>query len=145
MSWDYLSIVAAWYLMAPRPIAGLGSAVLLIGAAFLLARFVPVRAQTRTTEGSLSKAEVHFYKSVEGYIRTMRSYDRLLELQRADEQFCVAVFKVYKAGYQAGQLPKVVGALTMEAVKRYQPNRELAILFLRALEKRFVPPAQPGA
>jgi hypothetical protein len=46
--------------------------------------------------------------------------------------------KMHKAGYLAGQSEKVVGALTMDSVKKYHQNRELAILFLQSVEKQFL-------
>jgi len=82
--------------------------------------------------------EILFYRAVEKYITEMGFYEPLLVLQGSDEQYCIAAMKMQKAGYYARKSPKVVGALTMDAVRKYDANRELAILFLQALERRFI-------
>jgi hypothetical protein len=68
----------------------------------------------------------------------MGYYEPLLELQGTDQEYCVATMKLYKAGYMAEQSEKVIGALTMDSVKKYEANRDLAMLFLESLEKKFL-------
>jgi hypothetical protein len=146
------------------PIAGVGSAIVILGTGLVAASLVPPKAQDsavrhatktppakasgaraakgvrpehRQDSGTASNTEVQFYEAVEDYIRSMGWYDRLLELQGTDGEFCTATFKVYKAGYEAGQSPKVVGALAMDGANRYPGNRRLAILFLQGVEQQF--------
>lgn len=85
-----------------------------------------------------SSEEEKYYEAVESYITSMGWYERLLELQGTDTDYCIASMKVYKAGYLARQSAQVVGALVIESVPRYKLNRELAMLFLEAIENSFV-------
>jgi len=82
--------------------------------------------------------EVQYYKAIEKYITDMGYYEPLLELQGTDQEYCIATMKLYKAGYLAGQSEKVIGALTMDSVKKYEANRDIAISFLEILEKKFL-------
>lgn len=81
--------------------------------------------------------EGKYYEAVEDYIKSMGWYQRLLELQGTDKEYCIASMKVYRAGYLAGQSARVVGGLTMESVNRYKQDRQLAVLFLEAIEQQF--------
>jgi hypothetical protein len=89
----------------------------------------------RTT--SVNRA-VEYHKAVEEYVRTMGWYDRLLELQGTDPQYCTASLKVYHAGFVSGQSEKVTGGLVMESVNRYHQDRDLALLFLEAIERKWL-------
>ena len=102
---------------------------------WLGAQQLRVDAGKGTDEGDL---EILFYRAVEKYIIDMGFYEPLLVMQGSDEEYCVAAMKMQKAGYHARQSPKVVGALTMDSVKKYDVSRELAILFLHSLEKQFI-------
>ena len=86
---------------------------------------------------SAKEHEIKYYESINNYITSKGFYEPLLQLQGTDLEYCTASLKVYKAGYLAGQSEKLVGALTMDSVKQYQQNRELAILFLQAVENQF--------
>jgi hypothetical protein len=82
--------------------------------------------------------ERKYYEAIEDFIKSRGWYDRLLELQGTDKEYCIASMKVYKAGYRSGQSAIVVGALTCESVNGYkQRGREYAVAFLESLEKRY--------
>lgn len=81
--------------------------------------------------------EKNYYEAVQTYITSMGWYERLLELQGTDLEYCIASMKVYRAGYIARQSAAMVGALVIESVPRYKQDRQLAICFLEAIEKRF--------
>lgn len=81
--------------------------------------------------------EILYYRAVQKYVTDMGFYEPLLVLQGTDEGYCIAVMKMHKAGYLTSQSSKVVGALTLDSVKKYEASRELALLFLEALEKKF--------
>jgi hypothetical protein len=101
--------------------------------------FVEIERWLATSERpSAEGKEITYYEAINNYITSMGFYEPLLELQGTDEEYCNASMKMHKAGYLAGQSEKVVGALTMDSVKQYQQNRELAILFLQNVEKRFL-------
>jgi hypothetical protein len=87
---------------------------------------------------STENEEIGYYEAINKYIASMGFYETLLELQGTDEEYCIASMKMHKAGYLTGQSEKVVGALTMDSAKQYQQNRELAILFLKNVEKQFL-------
>lgn len=82
--------------------------------------------------------EILYYKAIAAYITSMGFDETLLELQGTDKEYYIASLRMHKAGYIAGQSEKVVGALTVDSVKQYQQNRELAILFLESLEKQLL-------
>lgn len=82
--------------------------------------------------------EASYYEAINTYITLMGFYEPLLELQGTDKEYCIVSMKMHKAGYLADQSEKVVGALTIDSVKQYQQNRELAILFLESIEKQFL-------
>jgi len=87
---------------------------------------------------SVDDEEGEYYKAVNDFITSHGFYEPLLELQGTDEEYCIASMKMHKAGYLSGQSEKVVGALTMDSVKKYKQNRQLSILFLQKLEERFL-------
>ena len=82
--------------------------------------------------------EENYYEAVQNYITSVGWYERLLELQGTDLEYCIASMKVYKAGYLARQPAAVVGALVIESVPRYKQDRQLALCFLEAIENRFL-------
>jgi len=81
--------------------------------------------------------EAAYYGEVEAYVTKMGWHHRLLTLQATDREFAIAAWKVYRAGYLTGQPTSVVGALMMESVNRYEPDRRLALYFMKALEEGF--------
>jgi hypothetical protein len=100
--------------------------------------FIEVERWLAKSESSHDDKEVQYYQAIEMYITDMGYYEPLLELQGTDQEYCVATMKLYKAGYMAEQSEKVIGALTMDSVKKYEANRDLAMLFLESLEKKFL-------
>jgi hypothetical protein len=85
-----------------------------------------------------NEKEISYYKTIAAYITSMGFDETLLELQGTDKEYCIASMRMHIAGYLAGQSEKVIGALTVDSIKLYQQNRELAILFLESLEKQLL-------
>ena len=101
--------------------------------------FIEIERWLATTQKqSMDNKEVAYYEAVNNFITSNGFCEALLELQGTDKDYCIASMKMHKAGYLTGQPEKVVGALTMESVKQYQQNKEIAILYLQSLEKRFL-------
>lgn len=87
-----------------------------------------------------SDEEILYYRAIDTYVEKMGFYLPLLELQGTDEEYCIATLKVHKSGFINGQSPVVIGALVLDSVRKYHANRDLAILFLRAIEKNLNEP-----
>ena len=87
---------------------------------------------------SVDDEEVEYYGAVNDFINSHGFYEPLLELQGTDEEYCIASMNMHKAGYLSGKSEKVVGALTMDSVKKYKQNRQLSIIFLQNLEAQFL-------
>lgn len=86
---------------------------------------------------STDDEEVKYYEAVNNFINSHGFYESFLALQGIDEEYCVTSMKMHKAGYLSGRSEKVIGALTMDSVKKYEQNRQLSILFLQKLEEQF--------
>lgn len=113
--------------------------ILITGSMVGFALLTAVHRWLATTEkNSIDNKEIAYYEAVNNFITSHGFYEPLLELQGTDKEYCIASMKMHKAGYLAGQSEKVVGALTMDSVKQYHQNRELAILFLQSIEKQFL-------
>ena len=90
--------------------------------------------------------ERKYYEAIEDFIKSDGWYDRLLDLQGRDREYCIASMNVYKAGYRSGESAKVVGAVTMDSVNNYeQRGREYAVAFLEAIERRYANDAEATA
>lgn len=87
---------------------------------------------------SVDDEEIQYYEAVNDFINSHGFYEPLLELQGTDKEYCIASMKMHKAGYLTGQSEKVVGALTLDSIKKYEQNRQLSILFLQNLEDQFL-------
>lgn len=87
---------------------------------------------------SVNEEEVEYYEAVNDFINSHGFYEPLLELQGTDREYCIASMNMHKAGYLSGQSEKVVGALTLDSIKKYEQNRQLSILFLQNLEEQFL-------
>lgn len=86
----------------------------------------------------ITKVKQYFYdKKFNKFIKDMGAYEDVLLLQGSDYEYCVASMKVQEIGFYAKQSPKVIAMLIMDASKKYESNRELSILFLEALYKKF--------
>ena len=94
---------------------------------------------------SVEDEEVQYYEAVNDFINSHGFYEPLLELQGTDTEYCIASMKMHKAGYLSGQSEKVIGALTLDSIKKYEQNRELSILFLQNLEEHFLNEEEEGA
>jgi hypothetical protein len=80
--------------------------------------------------------EILYYQAIEDYLKDRGIYyDLVLPAQCIDE-FMGASSKVYKAGYNSGMSPKVVGALIADAAKLYDKNPSAALAQLQGLEKK---------
>jgi len=82
--------------------------------------------------------ELEYYEVVNNFINSHGFYEPFLELQGTDKEYCIASMQMHKAGYLSGQSEKVVGALSLDSIKQYEQNRQLAILFLQNLEQSFL-------
>jgi len=82
--------------------------------------------------------ELEYYEAVNDFINLHGFYEPFLELQGTDKEYCIASMQMHKTGYLSGQSEKVVGALTLDSIKQYEQNRQLAILFLQGLEQDFL-------
>lgn len=89
-----------------------------------------------SSQSSPIKAETKYYEDIEKYITSMGFYEKLLEIEGTDKEYCIAAMKVRKAGYLSGQSEKVVGALIMDSASKYNNNREVALMFLESVEKQ---------
>jgi hypothetical protein len=78
-----------------------------------------------------------FYRAVEDWVRSKGWYERLLELQGTDSEFCSASFDLYTAAFDTDQDVPLAGALLMEGVNRYPQSRDLAIAFIGAVERNW--------
>lgn len=83
-------------------------------------------------------AEIKYYEDIEKYIKTMGYYEKLLEIEGTDREYCIAAMKVRKAGYLSRQPEKVVGALIMDSASKYKSNREYSLIFLESVENQFL-------
>lgn len=86
--------------------------------------------------------EIEYYEKIEDFITLKGFYEKLLELEGTDKEYCIAAMKVRKAGYLSGQPEKVVGALIMDSASNYNRNREYALGYLESLEKQFLDEVQ---
>jgi hypothetical protein len=87
---------------------------------------------------SVNDEALEYYQEVNNFINSHGFYEPFLELQGTDNEYCIASMQMHKAGYLSGQSEKVVGALTLDSIKKYEQNRQLAILFLKNLEQDFL-------
>jgi hypothetical protein len=78
--------------------------------------------------------EALYLREIEKFIIRMGHFDTLLEAQ-IDKEFFFASAKYHKAAYLAGESDKVVAALTLEALRRYQIDRALGISWLIGFER----------
>lgn len=89
--------------------------------------------------------EILYYRTIDTYVRSVGYYEPLLELQGTDEEYCIAVMQTHKAAYLANVPDKIAGALTLDSVKHYYQNRDLALTFLRKLASRWLAESNTGA
>jgi len=81
-----------------------------------------------------------YFGRINDFITQHNMNEPLLELEGTDEDFCISVGKLHIAGFKTGQPDKVIGALTMDAVKSYhhhKDGRDFSLLFLKNLEKNY--------
>ncbi len=106
-----------------------------------LERWLATEAAGVETDSTREEAEsdeaAKYYQAVEKFVTDMGFYERLLVLQGSDKEYCIASMEMQRSGFLAGQSPKVVGALTLDSVKKYIVSRELSLLFLESLRKQF--------
>jgi TPR repeat protein len=81
--------------------------------------------------------EILYYREIEKYIIRHGYFEPLLHVEATDEEFLTASFKIKKAGYMAGEPADRVGALTLEALSRYDKNREASLEFFATHERDF--------
>jgi len=68
--------------------------------------------------------ELLYLREIEKFIIRAGHFDTLLEAQGTDKEFYFALANHHKAAYSAGEDAKVVAALTLEALRRYQIDRK---------------------
>lgn len=76
-----------------------------------------------------------YYLSLEGWLKSVGHYEKVLELQGTDKQFCTESLMLYKAGWEARESEKVVGGFVAESAHRYRQNQEYGLIFIRALRE----------
>jgi uncharacterized protein len=81
--------------------------------------------------------EILYYREIEKYIIRHGYFEPLLHTQATDEEFGIASLKIRKAGYLAGKPANLVGALILEALSRYDKNREASLEFFATNERDF--------
>lgn len=97
------------------------------------------------TEDEEVDSEILYYRAVDFFVTEQGFYLALLELQGTDEAYCIATLKLHKAGYLAGQSARVIAALTMDSVAKYNvAGRDFAVSFLEALERKLCMKKEPA-
>jgi hypothetical protein len=84
--------------------------------------------------------EILYYRAIEKFVTDQGFYLALLELQGTDEEYCIATLKAHKSAFLIGTSSKVIAALTLESVAKYNTiGREFAIAYISAVERRLKP------
>lgn len=76
-----------------------------------------------------------YYLSLEEWLKSVGHYEKVLELQGTDRQFCTESLMLYKAGWEARESEKVVGGFVAESAHRYRQNPEYGLIFIQALRE----------
>ena len=87
-----------------------------------------------------------YLREIERFVIRHGHFLPLLEAATSDKAFFIAVATFQKAGYVAREDSVVVAALTLEALMRYDEDRNAALRFLTGLENDFrrKPPTDSG-
>lgn len=80
--------------------------------------------------------EDEYYEVITDYIDSRGCFLSIMEAS-LDRYFAASLYQMYKAGFEKGISPKVVGALAIESAARHKENRDLGINFLSSIEKQF--------
>lgn len=67
--------------------------------------------------------EIIYLREIDKFVIRHGYFMPLLEAEGTDEKFFTAVSKFHKAGYAARESPKVVAAITLDALMHYEKDR----------------------
>lgn len=76
-----------------------------------------------------------YYLSIEEWLKSVGHYEKVLELQGTDNQFCTESLMLYKAGWEARESEKVVDGFVAECAHRYRQNPEYGLIFIQVLRE----------
>jgi tetratricopeptide (TPR) repeat protein len=76
-----------------------------------------------------------YYLSIEEWLKSVGHYEKILELQGTDNQFCTESLMLYKAGWEARESEKVVGGFVAEFAHKYRQNPEYGLIFIQVLRE----------
>lgn len=84
-----------------------------------------------------------YLREIDRFIKIQGQDFRLMDTQATDEAFFMGFYKMYKAGYIAGEVPEVIAALILDALVTYEKDRGAALHLLTFFENHFKeePPA----
>jgi hypothetical protein len=96
-----------------------------------------IKRNPRDTEVDAATGERLYLREIERFVIRHGHLSPLLEATATDKAFFMAVATFHKAGYMAREAPEVVAALTLDALVRYEKDRNAALRFLTSLENDF--------
>jgi hypothetical protein len=94
-----------------------------------------IKRNPRDAEVDAATGERLYLREIERFVIRHGHFSSLLETTATDKDFFMAIATFHKAGYMAQEEPVVVAALTLEALMRYQKDRNAALRFVSGLKK----------
>jgi hypothetical protein len=96
-----------------------------------------IKKNPRDAEVDAATGERLYLREIERFVIRHGHFSPLLEATATHKDFFIAVATFHKAGYLAREAPEVVAALTLDALVRYEKDRNAAFRFLTGLENDF--------
>lgn len=95
------------------------------------------------TDSEPDTPEMAYMRKVDDCIRALGYYDELVLPAQTFEPFLAACALVYKAGFETGAAPKLVGMHIAEGANKFDHNAEFGVLYLQNIAKGLRKPKTP--
>lgn len=96
-----------------------------------------LKKNPRDAEADSATGEKLYLREIERFVIRHGHFEPLLGATATDKDFFMVVATFQKAGYLAKEAPVIVAALTLDALMRYEKDRNAALRFLMVLEEGY--------